>query len=267
MTLKLELLSHLPKNSKKHYPPLLFVHGAFSAAWCWEEYFLPYFAAHDYPAYALSLRGHGHSEGDLWSASLTDYVDDLAQITAQLDEKPILIGHSMGGIVVQKYLEKYSAFAAILMNSVPPTGLWCSLFYMGLRDPLLLQELTLMQWINPTLATPNIMQRALFSNDISAEKLDHYFSYLQGESVRIHFDLMGFDLPMNWPRPQLKMLVLGAENDAFFPPSVMRFIATTYQADCYIFDNMAHAMMLENRWQSVADKMLHWLGKNGLHVV
>ncbi|OUD12274.1 alpha/beta hydrolase [Thioflexithrix psekupsensis] len=261
MTIKLELLRHLPKTNKKNNPPLLFIHGAFSGAWCWEEYFLPYCAAQGYPAYAVSLRGHGRSEGTLWSASLADYVEDVVSTIAQLGQLPVLIGHSMGGMVVQKYLQQYPALAAVLMNSVPPTGLSCSLFYMAGREPLLLQQLALMQWVSPLFATQDTMRRALFSEDMPREKLDHYFSHLQGESVRIQWDLMGLDLPMRWPRPRLNMLVLGAEKDAFFPPSVMRFIARTYHADCHIFDNMAHAMMLENRWQVAADALLAWLEK------
>ena len=42
-----------------HPTPILFVHGMWHAAWCWEEFFLPYFAQHGYESYALSLRGHG----------------------------------------------------------------------------------------------------------------------------------------------------------------------------------------------------------------
>jgi len=43
--------------------PILFVHGMWHAAWCWAEHLLPYFAQHGYASYALSLRGHGGSEG------------------------------------------------------------------------------------------------------------------------------------------------------------------------------------------------------------
>src|SRR5262247_4706331 len=62
-------------------PPLLFVHGAFSGAWTFAEHFLPYFAAHGFPAYALSLRGHGGSYGReaLAWASLADFVEDLEE--------------------------------------------------------------------------------------------------------------------------------------------------------------------------------------------
>lgn len=90
--------------------PILFVHGAWHDAWCWQEHFLPYFAQHGYVAHALSFRGHGNSAGRerlRWSG-IADYVTDLAQVVQRLPTPPILIGHSMGGLVVQRYLERRS---------------------------------------------------------------------------------------------------------------------------------------------------------------
>jgi non-heme chloroperoxidase len=46
-----------------HETPLLFVHGAYTAAWCWDENFLPWFAEQGYAAYAVSLSGHGPAAG------------------------------------------------------------------------------------------------------------------------------------------------------------------------------------------------------------
>ena len=47
--------------SEAHQVPLLFVHGAWHAAWCWDEHFFDYFADKGYRALAVSLRGHGGS--------------------------------------------------------------------------------------------------------------------------------------------------------------------------------------------------------------
>ncbi|MCA9946237.1 MAG: alpha/beta fold hydrolase, partial [Anaerolineales bacterium] len=58
----LELLVHEPTQKAKN-TPLLFIHGAWHGAWCWEEHFLPYFAERGYAVYAPSLRGHGQSSG------------------------------------------------------------------------------------------------------------------------------------------------------------------------------------------------------------
>ena len=46
-------------STESHPVPLLFVHGTWHAAWCWDEHFLDFFADKGYRAVALSLRGHG----------------------------------------------------------------------------------------------------------------------------------------------------------------------------------------------------------------
>ena len=55
---------------------------------------------------------------------INDYVNDLEQAISSFDSKPILVGYSMGGYIVQKYLEKNKVPGAVLMASVPPFGIW-----------------------------------------------------------------------------------------------------------------------------------------------
>ena len=75
----LEILSRNPKKGSAH-APLLFVHGAYTGAWCWDEYFLPWFAERGFEAHAISLRGHGGTPapGALDLAGIDDYVADLS---------------------------------------------------------------------------------------------------------------------------------------------------------------------------------------------
>jgi len=116
----------------------MFVHSMWHAAWCWQENFLPYFSQHGYASYALSLRGHGKSEGHekLRWTSLDDYVSDLVQLSSQFETPPILVGHSKGGMVIQMYLESHQATAAVLLASVPPAGVMMSTMRMLFRHPL-----------------------------------------------------------------------------------------------------------------------------------
>src|SRR3954471_10886731 len=104
---RLEVRKRLPAT-RSNKPPLLFVHGGYCDAWCWEPYFLPWFAARGYPAYALSLRGHGESGGGstFFGAGLDDYEADVEHVAGSLDAPPILIGHSMGAAVVERILAK-----------------------------------------------------------------------------------------------------------------------------------------------------------------
>ena len=106
-------------------PPLLFVHGGYCDAWCWEPYFLPWFASRGYPSYALSLRGHGASGGArmLFVAGLDDYEADVEHAIAMLGTQPILIGHSMGAAIVELIVAKRPVRGAALLAPIPPTGL------------------------------------------------------------------------------------------------------------------------------------------------
>ena len=105
--------------------PLLFVHGAWHGSWCWDEYFLDFFADKGYRSLAVSLRGHGKSPAPkpMQFCSMADYVDDVDSVARSLPRRPVLVGHSMGGFVVQKYLESHDAPAAVLLASAPVNGI------------------------------------------------------------------------------------------------------------------------------------------------
>ena len=114
--MQLEIISRYPATVVKPIP-LLFVHGSFTGAEVWDQHFLPYFAQQGYQAHAVSLRGHGASAGRdrvLWW-SLADYVADLSQAVNTVGGTPVLIGHSLGGMVVQKYLESNRVPGVVLM--------------------------------------------------------------------------------------------------------------------------------------------------------
>ena len=262
---ELELLCRLPRHDQGR-TPLLFVHGSFSAAWCWEEYFLPFFAEQGYPAYAVSLRGHGGSDGheQLLSASLSDYVLDVVHTIRRLPKRPVLIGHSMGGMVVQKYLERRTVPGVMLLASVPPQGLLWSNLWLAMTDPLLLAQVSLLMTLGPYVCTPEMTRRALFSTEVPAAKVARYFNKMQQESQRVVVDMCGFDLPKTRDAYTPPALVLGAGDDALISPMMVQATAERFGVSAESFTGLGHAMMLESQWQSVAERMVRWLGEQGL---
>jgi non-heme chloroperoxidase len=239
--------------------PLIFVHGANVGAWCWDQHFLPYFAAHGYNAHALSLRGHAGSGGSLGLAGLDDYVDDLAQAVAGLAGAPVVIGHSMGGCVVQRYIESHSAAAAVLMASVPPQGVWQATMSLALRDPTLFSAINLLESGCPDAEAFRTLARALFSEDLPREQANQFMRRMQAESKRAIFDMLWIHLRS---RSDLSMpaLVLGAQNDALFPPEMIVTAARAYAVEAEILPAMGHAMMWDTRWRAAAERILAWLG-------
>ena len=243
----------------------MFVHGSFADARCWDEHFLPYFAERGFAAHAISLRGHGRSEGRerLHAWRLADYVADLEDAVGRLPAVPVLIGHSMGGMVIQKFLERSVAAAGVvLMASVPPEGLLTTNLHMAMRHPFLFQQMALLSLLGPGHATPHLMRRLLFSPGMPAATLRSYADRVQPESQVVALDMLGADPlrvdPRNLPMP---FLVMGARDDVFVPPSVVERTARFYGAAPCIVPDMAHAMMLDLTWRAAADALREWLDR------
>lgn len=257
----LEIISRQPEANARP-TPLLFVHGAWHGAWCWDEHFLPYFARRGYACHALSLRGHGASEGrnHLRWTRITDYAADVAEVAAQLPKPPVLIGHSMGGLVVQKYLETHSAPAAVLLASVPPGGVLPVTLRIARQHTTIFLKANLTLSLYPIVGTPGLAREAFFSTEALAQT---YFPRLQDESYLAFLDMLGLNLARP-ARVKTPLLVLGAANDMIFSVAEVRATARAHTTQAEIFPDMAHDMMLESGWQSVADRILAWLKERGL---
>lgn len=244
--------------------PILFVHGAYTGAWCWEENFLPWFARHGWASHAVSLSGHGHSRGrdNLDNLNLDHYVADLVEVAATLPAPPILIGHSMGGMVVQKYLEQAAAPAVVLMASVPPQGVIYSALGLLFTAPQLLTDLNrIMGGGEPSAYS---VRQALFHQPVSDEDIQRYWELFQPESHRAIWDMTFYNLPDVSRVYRAPMLVLGAQYDRLFSPGQIQMTANAYGTQPEIFLDMGHAMMLERGWETVAARIDEWLIEQGL---
>jgi pimeloyl-ACP methyl ester carboxylesterase len=256
----LELLTEQAQGRARE-TPLLFVHGAYVGAWCWAEHFLPWFSSHGYEAHAVSLRGHGASPGrdTLHLASLDDYVDDVVLVTEELPRRPVLIGHSMGAIVVQRAARRCNARAMVLMAPVPPHGLGGSLLSLAMRDPPLFFGLNALQFGAADVSSLRRVRDYLFSASLSEMEVSRYLRRTQQESQRVLMDLAWPQHFWLTPSTGLPTLVIGAEKDAFFTTSMIDEAARFHGVAPRIFSRMAHLMMLEPGWQDVAAHIHAWL--------
>jgi pimeloyl-ACP methyl ester carboxylesterase len=254
----LEIITRRPAGARRE-TPVLFVHGAYTAAWCWDEHFLPSFAEAGYEATALSLSGHGDSPGRefLDLLSLDDYVRDVLEVMDSFDTPPVLVGHSMGGMVVQKCLEVRQVPAAVFMASVPPQGLWASAVGLAMRKPDLMSELNSL--LSGGSTSTEALREALFAQPVSMERLQRMANRIQPESARVIWDMTLFNLPNPARMHRAPMLVLGAECDPIIPPSLTAMTARTLGVEAGIFPGMGHGMMLEADWRSVVQHVLEWL--------
>ncbi len=254
---------HRPAQSATDRAPLLFVHGSFSGAWVWDVHFLPWFAARGWPVHALSLRGHGSNAGSVDLYGLADYVDDLARAVDQMDRPPVLIGHSLGGMVVQKYAVGHAVPAMVLMASVPPSGITTSAWHMVLNDPYLLWQINMLQTLGPQAVDPTAIYRSLFSDATPMSEVVRYMPYLQMESRRANMDLLAPMLPPKQPEGAAPCLVLGGDADAYIPVSALEETARFHHADLQILPGLPHGMMLDRTWETAAKAVAEWLEGRG----
>lgn len=256
MKTNLEVISRLPSKPRRA-PPILFVHGAWHGAWCWDEHFLSFFADQGFASYAVSLRGHGDSPAgkSFRLVRVRDYVDDVAQVAAELGAPPILVGHSSGGFVVQKYLEAHTAPFAILLASVPPSGVLRAFLRAARGQPLdvLRCNLTLSLW--PIISTPERAKRNLFSESFPKETLERLHKRLQDEPWVGYLDTLAFNL-VRKSRITTPMIVMGAADDGMVSQDDVRGTARAFGVEPLICDGLAHDMMLDSNWRVAAETML-----------
>jgi pimeloyl-ACP methyl ester carboxylesterase len=254
------------RRTAAHPVPLLFVHGGWHAAWCWDDHFLDFFAEHGFQAAAVSLRAHGKSATSqrLRACSIADYVADVKAAAALFGSGPVVVGHSMGGFVVQKFLESHHAPAGVLLASAPHHGTIRTSLRLIARHPWagLLKPVTVGN-TRDAVGTSRLVRDNLFSAQTPEQIVLDCSTRLQRESARAIGEMM-FG---NRPRPEListPMLVLGAADDRAVRQDEVRATARAYGTEAQFFSDMGHDMMLEPGWQAVAEHVIRWLGHRGL---
>lgn len=258
--MQLEVISRHPVD-KARPTPILFVHGAWQGAWYWDEHFLPYFAERGYAVYALSLRGHGSSAGReriRWTR-MHEYVADVAQVAHQLPRPPVLVGHSMGGWIVQKYLEQHYAPAAILLAAMPPSGPLPFMLDFLRHYPRQFLRLLL----TCRICSPDVAHALFFSHDLPRPLVEKYYGRFGPESLASLLDIYLHPVRRRVGKA-VPMLVLGAMDDRVFSLPEVVATARLHKAQPEAFPHMAHTMMLEAHWRRVADRSVAWLWEHGI---
>lgn len=258
----METIEHIVKHptQKKHETPILLQHGAWHGAWAW-EYWLDYFAELGYEVHAISLPGHGRSSQNkrfLNSYTLGDYVNTLAAEINKLPTPPVVIGHSMGGAVVQKYLQHHPLPGAVLLATLPPQGIFKLILRMLRKHPGSTLKgfltLNLYHWVGtPALA------KAMFLNEDTQIDAAVFQQKLVGESLAVGIQTL---FPFaGKSKTAVPILVVAAEKDNIFTVDEQKATAQKYNADFILIENQAHNLMVESQWQFVADQIDQWIQK------
>jgi pimeloyl-ACP methyl ester carboxylesterase len=265
----LELIIREPAGTP-HKTPLLCVHGIHHGAWCYKDYFLPYFAEKGFNAGAVSLRGHGGStiEGSLRWTRVHQYVQDVEyaaqQMAARFGTRPVIIGHSMGGLTTQKFLEEHTAPGAVLLASAPAHGILPAFLKAFARYPVhtVVGNLTL-NLNRIVLHSVDSVRWAFFSQDMPRTEVQKHYARMGEESYLIFLDMLLLGLP-HPKRVKTPILVIAAERDALFAPWEEERLARAYNGKYVLMQDTAHDVMLEKSWQRAADEIISWVHQHGL---
>lgn len=254
------MLQLIPSNPNR--APILFVHGAWGSADYWRPNFMPYFAEKGYPTYAINLSKHNGASGrtSLNFTRMRDYVADVEKAIEQIRELPILVGHSMGGLVLQKYMEKGGTAKGVsLLCSIPHTGAFAQFNRTFLQQPIdfLVANLTFQS--HRVVNSPKKLKRMFYSDNASDEIVALSLKQLQPESyLAILLDLM-FPRIRKFNPNKIPLQIVAAEEDRFFLQKEARALGEAYQTPVEWLHKMPHHVPLAPDWQIAADKIYHWM--------
>jgi pimeloyl-ACP methyl ester carboxylesterase len=238
-------------------PPVLCVHGMFGGAWQFDGW-LPLLAERGYEAQALDLRGHHGSRpvAELGRVSVRDFVDDVLEVARALGD-PVVIGHSMGGLITQKVAESGAARAAVLLCAAPPRGI-------VVTSPTLIgRQLKFMPRMlasRPLVAGRGDADWLMF-NRTPKEEADAIFGKLVPESGTAGREMSFGAIAVDGSRVRCPVLSVTASEDRFVVPRIGRALARKYRAQALEVEGHGHLVLSEPGWQQVAAQVLDWMDR------
>lgn len=230
-------------------PPLLMVHGIAHAAWCFAENWIPAAAAAGFPAYALSLRGHGGSAGarHLRRTTMRDYVHDVLQAITELPEPPVLVGHSMGAVVAQLVAERYPLRGLVLLTPAPLHSAAGDLVAIGRDRPADLLRAVAGQTLS---MEPDLLFRGLDPATARA-----YSDRTGTESPLVQWELL---LPYEIGPVRCPVQVIGTPDDRLVRVRDVERTAARYGVEPTWFPGIGHDVMLDAGWERVLSAVLEF---------
>lgn len=249
---------------------VVLVHGAFAGAWSMEN-FAEMFRGRGWVCHTPNLRFHGAESARapdprLAETSIEDYTSDMAELVEKFDSAPIIVGHSMGGVIAQKLAAKGLARAIVLLNSsviwgiLPSTdderAVGTGLMAAGpfWKTVLHLEFEFMVTYALNRMDAPT--QRAVFDR-------------LGPESGRAIFELFFwmFDgrrtTEVDSAEVRCPVLVVSGAEDRGVSPCTARQIAQRYGSNATVYEapGCGHYLMLEPGWEQVAEHCAAWMSK------
>jgi pimeloyl-ACP methyl ester carboxylesterase len=233
---------------------IVLVHGAWHGAWCWDGW-RPILEEAGLHVVVVELPGHDRpgSGRRLWTP-MASYVAALDAVLETIGPECVVVGHSMGGLVVQRTLERRTVRRAVLLASVPRRGaLGATVRQLRGRPATTLRAIALLDlW--PLVATPDRARRLFFRPGSSAATVAWTAERLQNESYVAYLSMI-----LRWPRPSkvaTPVTVIAAEDDGVFTMAEQRSLAAAYGVDLVALPAIGHDAMLDDGAPAAARRLV-----------
>ena len=244
---------------------VVMVHGAFCGGWTYENFRKPFEAA-GFDVLAPDLRGHGEDQPSsaVVGVSMTDYAADIAKLCAALPEPPVLLGHSMGGLVAQLAAKKAEIRALVLLAPSPPWGVTGS----SLEEAATAFGVSMMGAFSSGALQPDKSLMRTYSLDrMPKAEQDAAVARLRPESAAAVRETLNW-----WLDPFMTTsvgpgaihapsLVISGQNDVVHSSTTARATAERIGAAFKIMPGMSHWLPGEPGWDEVAEIALRWLAE------
>lgn len=253
---------------------VVFIHGMFLTPISWDGW-SRHFQAQGYKTLAPAWPEHEkpvaeqrqqHPSARLAALTLGEVIEAHRKIVRELPEKPILIGHSMGGLIVQILLAEGLGAAGVAIDSAPPEGV-VSLRYAFLKS----NWPSISPWANidePILLAQGNFSYA-FANCVAADEQKAAYERLAvPESRRVGKGPGTAVAKIDFARPRRPLLFIAGGDDHSIPASLNRANYAKYEAsesitDFREFPGRCHYTVGQAGWEEVADFAIRWLRENG----
>jgi len=251
---------------------IMFITGAFISHICWKEWIV-FFENEGYKIVAppwiyknelaVDLR-QTHPESKIALIRLQDLLDYYSEIIDKLPQKPILIGHSYGGLLTQLLIQKELGSHGICINSIPPANImhFNFSFYKAiwnLSDPFSSK--------NKTYLMPFKTWQHYFANQMPfEEQKEAYERLLIPESKSILCDMYSKSAKIDFKKKHNPLLFISGSEDVFVPASLNNLNFKKYKnfhsITCYKdFHGFNHLSINQENWQVIAGFIANWLKK------
>jgi pimeloyl-ACP methyl ester carboxylesterase len=251
--------------------PVVFVHGAFCGGWAFDGFRKPFEAA-GYETHAPDLPHHerGSDLDCLAQTGVRDYSDAIVHFVRALPSPPILVGHSLGGLIAQMAAMRVDVAGLILIGSSPPWGV----------TPTTLDEAAnafgvamLGDFWRRPIAPDYAIARRTTIDRLPRDEARGVFAKFVPESGRVVAETVHWwlDHTMSSAAPVYRIaapvLAIAGSKDHVNPPTTLRRLVNRFpssQADFIEFSEMSHWLIGEPEWPDVAAAALDWLRSRGL---